>query len=438
MKTWQASVSRILLLLCGLLLLLGTTGTREAEVKVPELSGRINAFTFDLLRQCARAEPGAANVVLSPQSVFHGLAMSYVASGGRTREELYRVVHFPADHQALMTDLARLRQQLLKTGHGKRMDFRLANGLWLDGTYAEFRQEYLKDMREGFGAELRVVKFAQADQACKEINQWIAKQTRGKIAAGIEPSDLESRSSIGVIDEPALVAVNAVYFKADWGSRFVPGATRKQPFHVTDTVTADVTMMYQQAPLAYAASATMQFLEIPYIGGDYAMYVVLPRKNLPVRELLAAVTADEMLHLQRNATEHRVDVLFPKFELRSHLRVKDALAAMGVKTVFDKQTADLDRMIIKRFEAFRVYLSQVYHDAWIDVHEEGTEAAAATTAVHFSIGCSAAPGPPLAYFHADHPFLFAIVHQESQSIVFAGWVADPRLLAAAGATGNGK
>ena len=109
--------------------------------------------------------------------------------------------------------------------------------------------------------------------------------------------------------------------------------------------------------------------------------------------------------------------------------MKQSLSEMGVKAAFDKGRADFDRMIIKKPEAFRVYMSEIYHDAWIDVHEEGTEAAAATSTIHYSFGCSTPSQPPPAEFHADHPFVYLIVHNESRSILFAGWVSHPETIA---------
>ena len=99
---------------------------------------------------------------------------------------------------------------------------------------------------------------------------------------------------------------------------------------------------------------------------------------------------------------------------------------MGVKAAFRNQDADFDKMIDKKLEAFRIYVSEIYHDAWIDVNEEGTEAAAATSTVHFSFGCSAPARSMPAEFHADHPFLFMIVHNESRSILLAGWISNPK------------
>jgi serpin B len=188
-------------------------------------------------------------------------------------------------------------------------------------------------------------------------------------------------------------------------------------------------MMHQHSPLLYAEDENLQLLEIPYIDHTYSMFVILPKKVLSVKKMIPLVTNDRIEKLMLGALPREVDVLFPKFEMRSHLGVKKALSDLGVHAAFNKQTANFDKMIVKKNEAFRVYISEIYHDAWISVHEEGTEAAAATTTTHFSLGCSASPRPARAQFHADHPFLFLVVHTQSRSILFTGWVSDPGKLA---------
>lgn len=351
---------RVALRVGVVLLLLGASASWETDSEAPGISRRINAFTLDLLKHRAANGNLPPNAILSPQSLFHGLAISYIASGGETRKEL---------HQA---------------------------------------------------------KFTQQDQTSKAINGWVSGQTHGRIPKVVGPEDLTSRSRPGVIDEPALISVNAIYFKADWGSQFEKGSTRQQPFHVDAGMTVETPMMHQRSLLPYSENDTVQFLELPYIAGGCSMYVLLPHKVIGVSRVIEAMTVEMITDLKRRAAPQDVDVLLPKFEMRSHLAVKDALEKMGVKAAFDNHRADFDQMIIKRFEAYRVYLREIYHDAWIEVHEEGTRAAAATTTVHHSFGCSApqAPRTPV-QFHADHPFLFLIVHNQSRSILFAGWISNP-------------
>ena len=311
----------------------------------------------------------------------------------------------------------------------KGIDASIADSAWLDTTRAEFRREYTNRIEEAFGASLHSARFSLQDKVSAEINAWISGATHGKIRQAVKPADFTSRSSPGIIDEPALVVVNAAYFKADWSRRFERRGTSNRPFHLDSTVAEKVPTLHQHTLLPYAENEHFRFLGIPYAGNTFSMYVVLPRQVLAITNLMALLATNTVAELKKNAFLHEVDVLLPKFALGVHLGVKDALTFMGVKSAFDRQAADFDGMIAKKNEAFRIYISEIYHDSWIDVREEGTEAAAATATTHFSTGCSARPRE--ADFHADHPFLFLIVHNQSQSILFAGWIGNPKGLAQA-------
>jgi serpin B len=260
---------------------LGSAPREQDPRTIPDLSQRINAFSLDFLKRCVRSPGAAPNAVLSPQSIFQGLAMSYVASGGQTRKELAEVLHFPEDDQRLVDDLKRLRLQIKAAAKDRRIEASVANAVWLDGTYAEFRKEYRERMEKAFGASLREVRFRDALKASGEINRWVSSETKGRIKEVIGPNDLRSQSTPGVIDEPGLVTVDAVYFKADWGSRFEPGATRELPFHLDGQRTRPAPMMHQRSVLLYAIDEQFEFLEIPYVDGRVSMYVLLPREFLP-------------------------------------------------------------------------------------------------------------------------------------------------------------
>jgi len=409
----------LLVLLCTLPFL-GSTPQRPEPFTIPELSQRINAFSLDLLRH------------------FHGLAASYIASGGDTRKELAAVLHFPEDNDQLTDGLRKIRGQIEAAARDKRIDVSVANSAWLDGTYAQFRKSYTDRLQKALGVSLREVSFGRAGEASREINRWASHESRGRINEVIRAEDLRSRSRAGVVDEPGLVTVNAVYFKADWASRFEADGTRNLPFHLDRSRTQDVPLMHQQSLLLHAADERFQFLELPYVGGRFSMYVFLPREILPLRQLVEPLSVERITRLRRGAAPCLADVLFPKFVFNTHVAVKDTLCEMGVKAAFDGNNADFDRMIVKKFEAYRVYLSDVFHDALIEVHERGTTAAAVTTTVHYSIGCSAAPSihPPSIDFHADRPFVFAIVHNESRSVLFAGWISNPQGLASSAAMGG--
>ncbi len=421
----RRSLRAALLCLIASLPFLGSTPARPKDVVIPEISNRINGFTLDLLKHYAEGAEAKENAILSPQSIFCGLAVSYVGSSGKTRQELARVLHFPDDDRRLLKELADLQRQLDAAKGRKKVDVSMANSLWLDQTHAEFRKDYVQKVQEAFPASLHSIQFQQAAKASQEINRWVSQQTRGKIKGSVKAADFASRSGLDVINEPALVVVNAVYFKADWDSRFEKDATRDTPFHIDSETTKNVPMMHQHSSLAYSEDDEFDFLELPYVDAQYSMYLLLPWRILSIKDAMARVSAERIIRLKRKSAACNVDVLLPKFTIARHYSVKDAMARMGAKRAFDEQEADFDKMIVKKFEAYRIYISEIYHDAWIEVHEEGTQAAAVTTTTHFSIGCSASPHNLTVDFHADHPFLFAIVDNQSYDILFAGWIANP-------------
>jgi len=417
-----------MILLCFLLFLplLGAGPQTPGDAVIPDISNRINEFTFDLLRYHAATLQADENTILSPQSIFHGMAMSYVASGGETRKELARVFHYPDNDAKLMKDLTNIRLQLRLSAKPKKIDVSLANSVWIDETYAIFQKEYIKKLGKEFSAELYSEEFKDGKRASKAINKWVAEKTRGKITEVIGPEAFQSQSGSDVIDEPALVSVNAVYFKADWASRFDKKATGNRAFHVDGSTVKNIPMMQQNAALIYAENDDFQFLEIPYVDNRFSMYVLLPKQIIGIKEAVSRLKQETVVDLKRKAYSHNVDVLFPLFEIRKQYNVADTLKSLGAGVAFDKKRADFDKMIVKKWEAYRIYISSMSHDAWIEVHEDGTKAAATTTTTHFSFGCSAPMNPTPAVFHADHPFLFAIVENKSYSILFAGWFANPK------------
>ena len=268
----------------------------------------------------------------------------------------------------------------------------MANALWLDSTHAEFRKDYTEKVENAFSASLRSTKFQDGAKASREVNQWVSEKTHGKIKEVVGPDDFKSRSGPDRGQRAGAGERQRRLLQGGLGQPVRQGSDSDGPFHVNAATTENTPMMHQQSVLPYAANEEFQFLEIPYIDGQYSMYVLLPRKILGVKDLMSHVTARTVMDLKRNSAVATVDVLLPKFEFKGHYGIKDQLGKMGVSSAFDEGKADFDKMIVKKMDAYRIYVSEIYHNAWIEVHEEGTRAAAATTTVHYSIGCSG--GPP--------------------------------------------
>ncbi|MBS3764246.1 MAG: hypothetical protein KGZ25_13190, partial [Planctomycetes bacterium] len=404
---------------------------RPAEI--PPISRRVNAFTMDMLKQQSASNKAPSNLIISGESIFSSVALSYVTSGGKTRTELAEAFHFPSDDSRLLDDLSRLYKQQAAATKSRETTVDLASSLWLDEKYVKFQREYLRDVEQAFGAALQAVEYEHKEKVSQKINNWVSEQTQGRIREVVNPHDFRSGSgSVGPVkwvDSPVLTTVSAAYFKASWASQFEDGATKLRTFRMSEGEEIEANLMWQNSLFEYAENANVKFLKLPYIEGEFSMYVLLPRKVLSAERLAKLITPDSLNNLEGVARYHQVDVLMPKFKIRTQINVKKAALAMGVRAAFDKQQADFGRMI-QNAKKWTVYIDDIFHHAWVAVDEEGTEAAATTTTVHFA--CSAPVEVPPANFHADHPFCFLIVHNRSASILFAGWISDPRELQQSG------
>ena len=408
--------------LIGAVLLSGSQPAGTHETRISATGAGSNAFTFDLLRQQARNGP--SNVAVSGHGIFHCLAMGYVASGGGTRAELARLCRYPDDNAALVEELAALNRDLGRSASGK-VEARFAASLWVDRTFADFRKDYLQSVTALNDRPPEAISFQQADTASDSVNRWVRKATGGRIDQIVSPDDFASASGGGWTNEPALVAVSALSFQAKWESRFDESESRADTFHPAPGQNMQVCYMHQENLLAFAEDKDFRFLQLPYGGRDYSMLLYLPKENLAPERMTALLDEKRCFDLRARAFGHSVDVLLPRFEFRHRFDAKTALETLGVRRAFDSRSADFDGMINKRIGAFRIYFRHLVQETWIKVDEEGTKAASASAGTGFSIGCSAAHIPAPAEFHADHPFLFLIMHNPSRAIVLGGWIARP-------------
>ena len=408
--------------LIGVVLLSGSKPAGPVETEISATGAGSNSLTFDLLRQQARK--GVSNVALSGHGLFHCLAMGYVASGGATRAELARSCRYPDDNATLVEGLAALNRGLGRSASGK-VEARFAASLWVDRTFADFRKDYLQTVTALNERPPEAISFQQADEASDTVNRWVRKATDGRIDQIVSPGDFASASGGGWINEPALVAVSALSFQAKWESRFDESQSRADTFHPRPGEKMQVRYMHQENLLAYAEDKEFRFLQLPYAGRDFSMLLYLPKENLTPERMTALLDEKRCYDLRARAFGHSVDVLLPRFEFRHRFDARSALEALGVRRTFDSRSADFDGMINKRTGAFRIYFRHLVQETWIKVDEEGTKAASTSAGTGFSIGCSAAHIPVPAEFHADHPFLFLIIHNPSRAIVLGGWVAQP-------------
>ncbi|XP_060100247.1 serpin B10-like [Heteronotia binoei] len=381
-------------------------------------------FTLDLYKTFAQSSP-SKNIFFSSWSVSSALAMVYLGARKKTATQMATVLHFNRGtetspqkpdskdeeiHQGFQEQISEINQPkstyVLKT----------ANRLYGEKTYP-FLSEYMELTKKYYDAEAQEVNFlSAADQTRSEINLWVESQTDRKI------KDLLPKGAID--SQTALVLVNAIYFKGKWQNRFKVEDTTKADFRLNKTTSASVQMMFlrETLPIFHISILKANILELPYVSNALSMLILLPddiqdestglemlEKELTY-ERLSIWTSPEMME------KTKVEVHLPRFKLDETYDLKTTLSNLGMTDAFTRNQANFTGMS----ENNDLFLSEVYHKAFVEVNEEGTVAAAATAAV---VTTRSSEQPVV--FKVDHPFLFLIRHNKTKSILFFGRFCAP-------------
>jgi serpin B len=371
-----------------------------------------NAFAADLWGQL-QARRG--NLAVSPASIATALAMTWGGARGETATQMARALHLDGDparaHAALGAQIAAWNAA------GRPYELRVANRLF--GTAGlRYEPPFLELTRQRYGAPLEPIDFTGAPEPSRaRINAWVASATRERIRDLLPPGSITGRTR--------LVLTNAVYFKGAWLRPFDPGVTSPRDFVAMGGARIPVPMMTQVGAFAYGAVDGVRVLELPYVGGELAMVVVLPDAvdGLPAVEArVTPVTVERWVRAL--APQPEVVVGLPRFRIETPeaIRLKDPLRALGMVLAFEDGGADFGG--ISRDPSLPgLFIDDVYHKAFVAVGEEGTEAAAATAVtVPRAAGRPPAPRPT---FVADHPFLFLLRDVRTGALLFWGRVEQP-------------
>ncbi|MCL6613491.1 MAG: serpin family protein [Firmicutes bacterium] len=369
------------------------------------VAGSNNAFAFALYAKLA--EDGG-NLFFSPYSLFSALAMTYAGARGETARQMAAALHLDLAGEDLHRAFAGLMEEDLGTGDGKN-ELMLANALWGQRGYP-FRPEFLatieKYYRGGF-TEVDYVEKKNREEARQAINRWTEERTAGKIKELIKPNILTALTR--------LVLTNAVYFKGQWASRFDRAETKAMAFRLPGGKKAEVPMMRQRAKFNYAEDGRTQVLEMPYAGERFSMVIILPRDEDGLGALEKNLTAEWITVVLGRLKPVEIEVFLPRFKVESAFILNEKLKALGMVDAFDAAKADFTGMAPRR----ELYITHAVHKAYVEVDEEGTEAAAATGIV---MGIKSMP----LVFRADHPFLFFIRDRRSGCLLFLGRLVEPR------------
>jgi serpin B len=368
-----------------------------------------NVFGLNLYGELRKDE---GNLFCSPYSISSALSMTYAGARGETAAEMAATLHFhlPADRQHAGAGVLTKYFNAEKAGQERHYQLAVANALWGQKGYS-FLPAFVNLTENQYGARLAEVSFAEnTNEARQTINRWVEKKTNDKIKDLIPPG--------AITNITRLVLTNAIYFKSPWHEKFFKGATKQEDFTRADGSKVKVPLMAKSERLLYLDGGTYRAVNIPYLGHALSMVVLLPKEAGGLPQFEKGLTAAHLDQILKKMTPHEVNLKLPKFKVTSMFDLGGTLKSMGMPLAFSDK-ADFSGMTTQE----RLFISRVIHKAFVDVNEEGTEAAAATAVI--MEGESKPAALPKAVFRADHPFLFLIRENQTGSILFLGRLNDP-------------
>ncbi|XP_031214143.1 leukocyte elastase inhibitor [Mastomys coucha] len=377
-----------------------------------QLSSANTLFALELFHTLNESNP-TGNIFFSPFSISSALAMVTLGAKGGTAAQLSKTLHFDSVED-IHSQFQSLNAEVSKRGASHTL--KLANRLYGEKTY-NFLPEYLTSTQKMYGADLAPVDFQHASEdARKEINQWVKGQTEGKISELL---------AVGVVDSMTkLVLVNAIYFKGMWQEKFMKQDTTDAPFRLNKKDTKTVKMMYQKKkfPFGYISDLKCKVLEMPYQGEELSMVILLPEdiedESMGLKKIEEQITLEKLREWTKPENLENIDVhvKLPRFKIEESYTLNSHLGRLGLKDLFSSSKADLSGMSGSR----DLFISKIVHKSFVEVNEEGTEAAAATAGI--ATFCMLMPEEE---FTVDHPFLFFIRHNPTSNVLFLGRVYSP-------------
>ncbi|MEJ5165905.1 MAG: serpin family protein [Thermoanaerobaculia bacterium] len=360
----------------------------------------LNRFTFNLYKEILKNNLGE-NIFFSGTSIYLAMGMVYEGSRGKTLKEMEKVLFIDTSDTKRELKIKFLMEEISKEKENK---FHIANALWLQKDF-QILKDYLKKIEEYYKGKAEKLNFKENPEGCRKIiNSWIEENTSKRI------KDLIPEGTLG--PSIRMVLTNAIYFKGNWLKKFDEKETREEDFKIDDQKRAKVKMMRAlEEEFNYGENENFQVLELPYSGENLSMILILPKKgdlNLDYE------TFEE---LRQSLNKMKVDVYIPRFSFEKKYFLNDAFKNMGMVEVFT-DSADLSGISGKK----NLKVDDIIHQAFVQVDEEGTEAAGATAV---TVRVTSVSGKRIPVFRADHPFLFCIYHRKTEVILFLGNFSKP-------------
>ncbi len=356
-------------------------------------------------------EEEGGNLFYSPFSIFTALSMTYAGAQNHTKAEFETVLHY--DENLSVHESFAL---LLENSEYAYNTFDIANSLWPQEGYP-FKEDFIYTVYRGYDSEAYYMDYRNDyENARMTINGWVEEKTHDKIVDLIPEGALDTSTR--------LVLVNALYFKGTWEYAFDKNETDKQPFYLSDGSEKEADMMHMEANASYYENSVFKALELPYKAHEFSMLIFLPKTAADMAAMQTALFETGSPSLYRaGMKEIALPISIPKFKIKWGTEsLKPLLIGLGMGDAFDGNLADFTGMWYRQFDE-NLYISDVLHQAFIEVNEEGAEAAAATAVIIAETSGVMEPTT----FTADHPFVFFIVDNKTGMTVFSGKVEDPTL-----------
>ncbi len=383
---------------------------KKSEVDVERAGEFGNEFDFTVFRQVVgedREDDRYTNVFLSPESLRIALMMIYNGAEGETREAMAKLLGLEGmTLQEANEASAALLWALTDTGDGALVE--IANSLWFREDLT-FSKEFIERNQEYYDAQVEKISTPKA------INSWVDEKTHGKIDKIVD----------GIDPKTVLFLINAIYFKGEWSEKFDGNMTREKDFTLQDGSKKQVPLMSQSGEYKYLANESFQAVELPYSNdGKMSMFVFLPVEGLGLDgfvEMLGSSSWDEWM----NAFAMKEgDIEIPRFKMEYEKQLGDTLKALGIEVAFDGQRADFTGMIPAEEMTENIFISDVLQKTFVEVNEEGTEAAAVTKG-EMTETAMPVEEPERFQMRVDRPFFLVIRNNSTGTILFMGLIVDP-------------
>ncbi len=380
------------------------------EIQLDEKSAQIveadNEFGFELFQNIYASEKDRENIMVSPLSVSLALAMTYNGANGETKTAMEKTLklyglttnEINTSYQTLVNALKSLDSKVI---------LEIANAIYYQNSFL-VEPDFIANNENYFHAEVSALDFTSPN-ALKTINNWVADNTNNKIEKILDE----------ISGDQVMFLLNAIYFKGIWSSKFDKKDTEKKAFHLENNSVVQTDFMKQTNSVLYTANNLFRAIQLPYGQGNYNMFVLLPNEDKTLQDIIDNLSSDNWELWQESFFETNADIEFPKLKFEYEIKLNDVLSEMGMGIAF---TDGANFSGINKNGGLRI--DYVKHKSFIEVNEEGTEAAAVTVV---AIELTAAGTHTNVQFVVNRPFLFAIAEKSTGAILFMGTVKNPHL-----------